>query len=606
MIPRKKRRMIIIISIVIVLLILLIGFALVYINTDMFKSNKTLFKKYLGKNVDNIGVIYNDVSNKTDYEKSLEQNKYTTNTQINVNYTENIGTTQESTDNAFNQLKIVADGQVDKINQYEYQKMNLYNGDNSILGLEYIKDNNTYGLRFSDLFKQFLLVDNANLQELSKKLGATEEQVENIPNEISLNLIPIDQLKFNNEEKKTLSDRYTKIIEENIGENKQNFSKQKGTTIQIDGKNVQVNAYIVTLTKEQLNNLYLKILEQLKDDDIILGKLDIIQTELDNTMQIFNPNGETQNLRDSFINEIDSIITEINLTNIGQDETKIIVYENMKNTVRTLIQTQEYELSLDYLITNQETYMEYKSVNISENSEQTISVKKLSDSTEVKWENLEENNASQVSLKENKKIDGNNMNKSIVIQYEDSSNRIEADIDQKVQLANQFEDQIILGEDNSIKLNDLEQEELESLLSTVFSGVTTKVINLQSEINMDDISQALINSQLVEGDNTLYSTGVTDSERSRYNSQFEILKGNNLKSDRILSIIDAIEDYISNLEVVSNTELRIGLSENGKDEQMITTLKNFIEKNKNLEYNVDVEYNLTTGLIDGLILIINE
>lgn len=606
MIPRKKRRMIIIISIVIVLLILLIGFALVYINTDMFKSNKTLFMKYLGKNVDNIGVIYNDVSNKTDYEKSLEQNKYTTNTQINVNYTENIGTTQESTDNAFNQLKIVADGQVDKINQYEYQKMNLYNGDNSILGLEYIKDNNTYGLRFSDLFKQFLLVDNANLQELSKKLGATEEQVENIPNEISLNLIPIDQLKFNNEEKKNLSDRYTKIIEENIGENKQNFSKQKGTTIQIDGKNVQVNAYIVTLTKEQLNNLYLKILEQLKDDDIILGKLDIIQTELDNTMQIFNPNGETQNLRDSFINEIDSIITEINLTNIGQDETKIIVYENMKNTVRTLIQTQEYELSLDYLITNQETYMEYKSVNISENSEQTISVKKLSDSTEVKWENLEENNASQVSLKENKKIDGNNMNKSIVIQYEDSSNRIEADIDQKVQLANQFEDQIILGEDNSIKLNDLEQEELESLLSTVFSGVTTKVINLQSEINMDDISQALINSQLVEGDNTLYSTGVTDSERSRYNSQFEILKGNNLKSDRILSIIDAIEDYISNLEVVSNTELRIGLSENGKDEQMITTLKNFIEKNKNLEYNVDVEYNLTTGLIDGLILIINE
>lgn len=606
MIPRKKRRMIIIISIVIVLLILLIGFALVYINTDMFKSNKTLSMKYLGKNVDNLGVIYNDVSNKTDYEKSLEQNKYTTNTQINVNYTENIGTTQESTDNAFNQLKIVADGQVDKINQYEYQKMNLYNGDNSILGLEYIKDNNTYGLRFSDLFKQFLLVDNANLQELSKKLGATEEQVENIPNEISLNLIPIDQLKFNNEEKKTLSDRYTKIIEENIGENKQNFSKQKGTTIQIDGKNVQVNAYIVTLTKEQLNNLYLKILEQLKDDDIILGKLDIIQTELDNTMQIFNPNGETQNLRDSFINEIDSIITEINLTNIGQDETKIIVYENMKNTVRTLIQTQEYELSLDYLITNQETYMEYKSVNISENSEQTISVKKLSDSTEVKWENLEENNASQFSLKENKKIDGNNMNKSIVIQYEDSSNRIEADIDQKVQLANQFEDQIILGEDNSIKLNDLEQEELESLLSTVFSGVTTKVINLQSEINMDDISQALINSQLVEGDNTLYSTGVTDSERSRYNSQFEILKGNNLKSDRILSIIDAIEDYILNLEVVSNTELRIGLSENGKDEQMITTLKNFIEKNKNLEYNVDVEYNLTTGLIDGLILIINE
>ena len=118
MIPRKKRRLILIISIVLVLLILLTLFALVYINTDMFKSNKTLFMKYLGQNTQNMNGVYTQISQESDYEKSLEQSKYTVNTQININNTENLGTTEENTDNIINQLKIVAEGQVDKANQY--------------------------------------------------------------------------------------------------------------------------------------------------------------------------------------------------------------------------------------------------------------------------------------------------------------------------------------------------------------------------------------------------------------------------------------------------------------------------------------------------------
>ena len=47
MIPRKKRRLILIISILLVILMIFTAFVLVYINTDMFKSNKTLFMKYL-------------------------------------------------------------------------------------------------------------------------------------------------------------------------------------------------------------------------------------------------------------------------------------------------------------------------------------------------------------------------------------------------------------------------------------------------------------------------------------------------------------------------------------------------------------------------------
>lgn len=607
MIPRKKRRMIIIISVVIILLIFLMAFLLLYINTDLFKSNKTLFMKYLGKSTENIEGMYNAVSAKTDYENSLEQNKYTVNTKISVNNTENIGTTQENTDNVINQLEIVADGQVDKVNQYNYQKINLYKEEENLLGLEYGRNSNTYGIKFSDLFQQFLLVDNANLQEFFSKLGYSEEQITNIPNEITYESLSIEQLKISDDEKEILSNRYIGIIENNIST--QNFSKEQNQSIEIDGKAVQVNAYIVTLTKEQLNNLYLAILEQLKNDEIILGKLDKLQNILNIINQINQNNTEQENvknIRDLFIDKIDTTINQINQNNIGNDETKIIIYENMKNTVRTSIQTPEYEINLDCLSTSQEDFIQYEKNNLNEGNGQQISLKKTNNNIEVIIERIEGENVSTVTLRQNKEINENNMTKNMIAQYEDSDNRVELSINQQIELVNEFEEQIVLEEENSINLDKLDQGNLQSLITTVQEGINTKLTELQNQINMDEITQVLINAKLMKEDNNLYSTGITEAERSRYNSQFEILKGQNLESDRILSVINACESYISNIEIASSTEIKIVLDNNNKSEEIVNSLKTFVEENKNEKYNLDVEYDETTGLVRSLILTIVE
>ena len=605
MIPRKKRRMIIIISVILVLLIILTAFLIVYINTDMFKSNKTLFEKYFSKNVENVNQMYTSLASKTDYENSLEQNKYTVNTQINVNNTENIGTTEENTDNVINQLKIVADGQVDIANQYEYQDMNLYKNDESILELEYIKDENLYGIRFTELFQQFLLAENSNLQELFSNLGYSQEQVANIPNEISLDL---SQIQLSDEEKTTFSNRYLEIIKNNLAD--KTFSKEENQNIEIDGKSVQVNEYSVTLTKEQLNNLYLAILEQLKNDDIILGKLDGLQSVFDSLNQLnVNESDENQeniqNVKDSFVTEIDNIIGQINQSNIGQEETKIVVYENMKNTVRTAIQTPEYEINFDYLSTSEEKFMQLQRVTTDNKSEQIVNLKKTSNNIEMNLENTEDGDTRTITLKQSKEINGNMMNKNLTIQSGTLDNKVEAIISQKIQTVNQFENEVVLGDDNAINLSTLDAEQLQSLLSTVTEGVNNKFTEVQNQINTDEITQVLINAGVVQEDNTLQASGVTEAERSRYNSQFEILKGQDLDKDKVLEVFNAINDYISNYEVVSGTELRVMLDRNNKNEDAITTLTNFIEENGNEKYTIDFEYDETTGLVSNLFLTIN-
>lgn len=607
MIPRKKRRLILIISIVLVLLILLTLFALVYINTDMFKSNKTLFMKYLGQNTQNMNGVYTQISQESDYENSLEQSKYTVNTQINVNNTENLGTTEENTDNIINQLKIVAEGQVDKANQYNYQRMNLYNGENSLLGLEYIQNSNTYGLRFSDLFQQFLLVDNNNLQELFSKLGYSNEEISNIPNQIDFEQLETNQLEISEEEKETLSNRYIGIIENGISS--QNFSKEQNQTIEIDGKSVQVNAYSVTLTKEQLNNMYLAILEQLKSDEIILGKLDTLQAKIDQFNQLSQNSdssveNSTESLRDSFTDVIDETISQINQNNIGQDETTITVYENMKNTVRTAIQTSEYEINLDFLSTNGENFVQYSEDNNSNDTTRTVSLTENDGDIELIISMVEGGKESTTTIRQDKEVSGNTMKKNLSARYEDSDNRVEAYITQNYQTVTQFDEQMTLDNENSIKLNDLEQEQLQSLMATVSEGVNGKMTELQNEINMQEIQQVLVNVGLLEETQDMQVTQTTETERSRYNSQFEMLRGENLESERILNAINASQNYISSLEVISNTELRIVLNRNENNPDVVTTLQTFIDEHGRENYNIDVEYDEQTGLVNSLLLTI--
>ena len=605
MIPRKKRRLILIVSIILVILILLVAFLLIYINTDLFKSNKTLFMKYLEKNIENMNETYTKISEKNDYEDSLTQNKYTVDTQINVNNTENIGTTQENTDNVVNQLKIVTEGQVDIANQYNYQQMNLYKGEDSILGLEYIQNSNTYGLRFSDIFQQFLLVDNDNLQDLFTKLGYTDAQTANIPNQLNLDLSSMG-LTISDEEKQTLLDKYIEIIKDNIKD--RTFSKEENQTIEIVGKSVQVNAYSVTLTKEQLNNLYISILEQLKSDELILGKLDSLETIIDQINQIIqdnNSNSDSQSLRDLFITEIDDAISKINQNNIGQDETKIIVYENMKNTVRTAIQTPEYEITLDFLATNEENFIQFKEDNMINGTTKAISLIKNNTDIEININNyIEGEEEKNISIIQNKEFSGNNMKKGLSIRYEDSDNRVEAYVTQNYQTVTKFDNEMTLNSENSIKLNDLPENELQDLIATVTEGINNKNNEIQAEINIAELQQVLINVGVLKEQQNIEISGTTETEKTRYNSQFEMLKGENLDADSILNAINASQNYISNLEVVSNTELKIMLERNTNSPDIVTTLQNFIEEHKREKYNIDVEYDEQTGLARNLLLTI--
>lgn len=588
MMPRKKRRTIIIVSIVLVIAIIATALVWLYLNTDMLKSNQTLFMKYIGKNVENLDKNISDIGNK-EINSLLEQNKYTSNADIKVNYTQNIGTTSENTDNVINQLKINAEGQTDKSNGYQYQDIKLLQEGNEVFRVEYIQNDNTYGLRFSDLFKQYILVDNANLKDLYQKMGYSEEQMEEIPDQINWQSDFSNMFALTEDEKQSLQNKYIGILVEGIS--KENFSKQSDVTITIDGKSVYTNSYTLTLTKEQLNNIYINILEELKQDEIILGKIENIQNQINNS-----------NLKDEFISDIENTIDEINKNNIGQDETKIIVYENQKNTVRTEIKTTDYEISLDCLKEEDGNYMQLD-VN-KKDKEEKITLKNAANELNLEISDTEGTNTKTTRLTQKTKVDGEKCSRNSIATYNDGSNKVEATIQENMQVVNEFEEAISLDNTNSIKLNDLEGEELGGILDKVQVALKEKMDQLATTISQEDLTTVLKTLGIMQEEQKIEATGVTETEKNRFNSQFEMLKGENLKGENILSLIEAVKGNLTNFEVVSNTELKLKIEKNNSNEEIANTLTTFIEENKNKDYNVDIEYDDETGLVNYIVLTI--
>ena len=596
MMPRKKRKLITIISIVIAILVILIIFAVLYITTDMFKSNSLLFTKYIGQNIENVKNLCEETT-KNEYNDLLKTSKYTNETKINVNYTQNINTTSESMDNSINQLKLEINGQTDNINNYDYQDIKLLRENEDISEVKYIKNNNTYGLQFPDIISQYVLVNNENLQELFKSINDEEEQ--SIPDKIEFNNDFYNIFDFSEEEIENLKTKYANIILNNISTN--NFSKLSNQNIQIDEKNIKANSYTLTLTKEQLNNIYIKILEELKQDEIILSKIEIIE-QMVNQYEFIT--GKNYNLKDDFEKSLENIIDNIVKNNIGQDECKIVVYESKRQTVRTVIYGPDYEINID-LLSTEGNYLQisYKK----DEKEKTFTYKKNNNQTNIILKNIEEKQTKIYDISINEKIDGNNCSKNVVVQYEDNNNKVEMDISNSIKIVENLANEVALNDKNSINLSELEPEQVKIIIQTVNEEISKKIEEITTtQINVEDLRKVLITVGLEKEEQLIESTGVTETQRNRFNSKFEILQGEKLESKDILNIVNAIKDNLIEIEKISDTQIKLKLDPNNKNEELITTLNNYIESNKTKKYNVTIEYDEQTKLVSDILLTILE
>ena len=589
---QKTRKIIIIISIVILALLIIGIFTALYLTTDMFKSNEMLFAKYLGQNIENFDTIKNEFF--IDEVKEFKEGKYSNNTEIEFNYIDDVGTSNENADNIINSLKLQINGSKSKEENYNYKKMNLLKNDENLLSLEYINVNNEYGIRFSDLYKQFVIVENENLTELQNKIGNNSETVK-LPENIDFNINVQELFDFSQEEKEKIQEKYLNVIINN--RTKENFSKQKNSKIQVNNQEILADSYTLTLTKEQLNDIYIKFLEEIKKDDIILGKIEKIEQNIVNY-------GIEYDLKNEFINSIDETIQNIISNNIGSEETKIIVYVKNGYTLKTVIQVPEYEIEIDsiksqYLKINYYTLKNQTNLSIKflkENDNKNLEIIRNYKDEDIKTLNI--NKKTEV-VQEEAKVNS-------TIKYEDNSNKLNIESKQILKKLEEVPDKIVLDDENSIKLNDLNETQMQNLLNGIEQGITSEYNEIASKLNGNEIVDMLYNLGIIKETVDLdFTNQLSQTEIDRFNVQFEFIKGEKIKNEDVLKNIEAIKNYIINIEKNGENEIKIEIDMNQNNLEKANEVYKIVSESKK-DYDILAEHDEENGLIKYIVLKINE
>lgn len=606
---RKKRITIITIAIVLVIAIIIGILAFLYIKTDAFKSNETLFAKYLVQNFDIIEVWEN--SKNTDIENLLDTNKYTSQIEGKIEYTENKGTSNEKQSSSVNNVGIKITSNIDKSNNYNYSDISIGTENEKLVGLEYLNEDDKYGIRLKDI-QQFVSI---------KKDDETQEsELKNIE-KLTENIDVQSIIKFSDEEKQTLKNTYLEIIKNNVS--KEKYHKQSNSLITVNNKDMQTNAYYIEFTLEECNNLYIKILEQIAKDEIILSKVDLIEEQIKEIDEDYDGN-----LRENFVKSIKDKIKEIEDKNIGNDKVKITVYEKNMKTVRTSIEKNNDKTIIDLYDSSS---IKIDTVKIDETTdEQYIKIESKNDGTNlnvlVEYAKIQDNNTKNtVQFNYGQTFLNNELNKNIELGISNEKNEAIIKITDDTNFVQEFENEITLEKDN-VDLDELDEEQSNAINGILTENVQSQLSNLLAVVNLNDYVSMLQNLGLMNKTSIeLPSDGeVTETERKRFNSQFEFFVSEGLTSDNIKELIDTAENNFEDMKVLLKngeiqdldldkinssressdykkeiSEILLYIKRNSNNEEKEADLLTYLEKESGNKYNVSIEYDA-----DGLTRII--
>lgn len=605
MMPRKKRRAVKISVIMAILIVIATICIILYNTTDMFKPNNVLFEKYTRQLFNNIDEIL-DEEHMSEIEEVLNNNKLTSDTTTTINYSAN-----GDTSNPINDVRVDISGEEEKLTGYNYQNIKVMQNEETLIGIEYVEEENDVGVRLNGI-RQYLSTNIEN---------ENENGIYNLYKVLHTDIREL--LGATIEEWNSLKEKYIGMILENVIN--ANFSKQTDVLIEINGVQYNTNVYSITITKEQFNKIYMQILENLETDEMILSKLEEIDNKINEYYNLIE-NEETSNIKQEFIDEIDNTIQKIQNFNIGTDERTISVFESDGVAISLSIDTEEEFIGVDVIngegnnfinILGNEKIEEGEEENnfdfkIEKTAETNNEIIKLQ--YNIVEEGKEKTNECSIERKmENSKVDSKiNFNMGV------NGNIVEINVESITNIVNDFEEKEKLVEnENNIIVENLNDEQKENARNNVEENITNQINTFLQVVSIDNIKQMLISLNLMEEelDDLSGEDKVTEVEKNRFNSSFELYEGDNITKERVEELIDIAKEDLGDVRITKYNdeeddriplEYRLVIEKGANNTELAERVIEYIEENYNKDFSVKLEYDELTGMVNNIYITVIE
>ena len=567
--------MIILAIVIVVVTIIGIIFYVLYKNTDFGKSKDDLFKKYIIQNIDYMENAL-DFSKDREYIKKMINDSYNSQTTVtlkmgNEEYKFDINSEDNKTENKF------------------YSDINVSCNDHDVTELELLKKDNTYGIRFTDVVKQFVALKNENLNDFENNLG--------YQNNIDINELKLidftSEIDFTEEEKNQLLKTYYNLFFQGL--NKNNYSSQGNKVITLNNsQSINTKLHVLTLTQNEIDNIEKRVLNQLSEDEIILSKMDEIDKKIE---EAGIKNISIKSIyKDNIKKKLDSF------EYVGQNDNKyrIGVYVYKGKTVRTMIEFKNEKITIDI----SENENKIKNIKLKYNKmTEDKEIIKTYDLTKQLTENgynilLDYNNDKDEYIIK-RTMENNNVNVSI--SYKNGDTEIyDIIMDKKIDFS--IKGTEIEDEDKIVLLNNYSGADVVAIIQNLETRVSEYLSGVQEEINSNILQQVINTSDKAISLMNERQQNNENAEIIRFNSQFELYKGDSIHSSVVLELIDLAVQNMKEYKTASN-QIRLYLEEGTNNSEKVEEIKALI--NTKLTYIVSIGYN-DNGKIETITLIPNE
>lgn len=563
--------------IVFFIVILSVSGIFLYMKKDLFRPKRFYFEKYFSENIQNVVNLF-DFSKQSEISNKVSKNDFTETTNINVKFIEN----EEE-----EKFTIKEKGIVNNSEKKSYRKIRCNSNDKNIIDVELLHKNEIYGIRLTNLIKQFVSVENKNIPNLASKLGYNEEYVEDKLNLDNIDLFSL--INFSDEELNNLKEKYSKLIFDGL-DNKSYTSNSNALITLNNGESVNTKVYILTVNKNELDNMGRRIIKQAIDDEIILNKIN----KIDNNISDFGIKAKN-NIKDIYKTKLQEIYDSIEYK--GEDDRKIVisVYKQNDKVVRTLIKTEIYEFYIDK-DTKNENAMSLKIVKLtSEGTDTKTFILENNDVLEFTYDN---NSEKSISVKITDKDEGNNLKIITNLDYKNSKlPDINVICDTKYEFEKKEDIDIEFEENKNFIINKYDKKTIQSISDSLEKIIINKLQESQEKTNSKalEIIIKFINDEYKEKNDAIKEE--VEEKKKNFNNMFLLFEGKKIEYENIKKLINIAGKNMREYKITEDNDIIIYIEEDKENNQKADEILNLL-KEKDL-YNVELNYS-ENGIVEKI------
>ncbi len=583
-----KIKSIVIFLMIIMIVIISVGITL-YVTTDVFKSDEELFKKYISQDLENIMDVF-DISDEEEIIDIIQSNDYINQTKVKLNYLENENDQEEI-------YTISEDGTINNSEEKSYKNIEITYNDEILSKIELLQEQDLYGFRLSNLVQQFVTMRNDNMDYFISSMGYNGQYFSDILHRVDLSGL----FQFSDEDIQNITNTYAKIIFSDISA--KSYSSKRNALITLNnGQSVETNSYSLTITKNELDKIYKRILNQVESDNLILSKLD----ELDNKLEEFGvllPEGES--IHEKFVDKVQEISNKIEYA--GEDTRQIIftVYEVDGVTVRTSIKTETKEFLIDLDETSGKT-LSLKATELTDDGTDTkiYSLGRMSNGTERIRTVTYNDSVRNLELTINTTKNEEQIDMYTNFDYNDEKiSMLNIEAETKIDLSSNSVISVTFEDGKNYILNDYEASRVIDILKSLKDIFINSLEEKQSKINTKLLNNILIWIDQKEQEQANKEQNDKELQKQRFNNQFILYAGENLKYEHVQKLLEVVSKNMSDYHVVSGTQIQILIEDGKENTEKAEEIKSQLDDKHT--YNIDINYD-EDGYINSIDLSVYE